>query len=71
MTLITEHPESGLDVTWLKDNVPLSTAEGKYQTVNKDTSYQLVIPKITTEDADEYKAQSGEMESAVQLNIDG
>ena len=43
VTLITELPESGLEVAWLKDNVPLSMIDAKYETINKDCSYELVI----------------------------
>ena len=71
VTLITEFPESGLEVTWLKDNVPLSQIGGKYQTINKDYSYELVIPDVTVEDGGEYKVQGAGYESSVLLNVNG
>ena len=71
VTLITELPESGLEVTWLKDNVPLSQIGGKYETINKDCSYELVIPDVTVEDGGEYKVQGGGYESSVLLNVNG
>ena len=71
VTIIAELPESGLEVTWLKDNVPLSTIEGKYETVHKDCSYQLIIPDVTVEDGGEYQVQGGENESTVLLTVNG
>ena len=60
VTLMAELPEEGIDVTWLKDNVPLSMSDGKYETINKDTSYELVIPDGTMEDGGEYMLQGGD-----------
>ena len=71
MTLITELPESGLEVTWLKDNAPLSISDGKYETVNKDCSYELVIPDVKVEDGGEYKVHGEGYESSVLLNVNG
>ena len=71
VTVIAELPESGLEVNWLKDNIPVSMIEGHYQTVNKDCSYELVIPEVTTDDSGEYKAQGGEYESTVSLTVNG
>ena len=71
VTLITELPESGLEVTWLKDNVPLSMIDTKYETINKDCSYELVIPDVTAEDAGDYKVQGGGFESVVPLIVNG
>ena len=71
MTLITELPESGLEVTWFKDNVPLSISDEKYHTTNKDFFYELVIPNVTVEDGGEYKVQGGGHESAVLLHVNG
>ena len=69
--LITELPESGLEVTWLKDNVPLSTIDGKYETINKDCSYQLLVADVTTEDSGSYAIQGGGFESKVSLSVLG
>ena len=71
MTLITELPESELEITWLKDNVPLSMTDGKYETTNKDCSYELVIPDVTVEDAGEYIVQGGGYESSISLTVTG
>ena len=71
VTLITELPEPGLDVTWLKDNVPLSMTDEKYETTNKDCSYELVIPDVTMEDGGEYKIQGGGYESSVSVTVTG
>ena len=69
--LITELPESGLEVTWLKDNVPLSMIDAKYETINKDCSYELLISNVTAEDAGNYKVQGGGFESVVPLIVNG
>ena len=71
VTLITDLPESGLEVTWLKDNVPLSMIDGKYQAINKDCSYELLIADVTVEDAGDYKIQGGGFESVVPLIVNG
>ena len=71
VTIITELPEAGLEVTWFKDNVPLSLTGEKYETVNKDTSYELIIPDVTGEDAGEYKIQGGGFESKISLTVTG
>ena len=71
MALITELPEPGLEVTWLKDNVPLSMSDGKYETTNRDCSYELVIPDVTIDDGGEYKVQGGGYESSVSLTVTG
>ena len=69
--LITELPESGLEVTWLKDNVPLSMIDGKYETINKDCSHQLLVADVTTEDNGSYAVQGGGFESKVSLSVLG
>ena len=71
VTLITKLAESGLEVTWLKDNVPLSMIDAKYETINKDCAYELVIPDVTVEDAGDYKVQGGGFESVVPLIVNG
>ena len=71
VSIITELPEEGLDVIWLKDNVPLSLIEGKFETINKDYSYQLVIPDVTVADGGQYQVQAGEYESTVLLTVNG
>ena len=71
VTLITELPKAGLEVTWMKDNVPLSITDEKYETINQDTSYQLVIPDVTIEDGGDYKVQGGGFESTFPLSVQG
>ena len=71
VTIIAELPEVGLEVTWLKDNVPLSLTDEKYEIINKDTSYELIIPDVTGEDAGEYKVQGGGFESKISLTVTG
>ena len=71
VTLITELPESGLEVTWLKDDTPLSISDGKYETINRDCSYELVIADVKVEECGEYKVQGEGYESSVLLNVNG
>ena len=71
VTLATELPETGLDVFWLKDNVPLSIAEGKHEIINQNTSYQLLISDATVEDGGVYTVKGGEHKSTVSLAISG
>ena len=71
VSLVTELPEPGLEVTWLKDNVPLSITEGKYETVNKDSSYELLIPDVSPEDGGKYTVQGGGYESTIPLTVLG
>ena len=68
---MTELPESGLEVTWLKDNVPLSMIDGKYEAINKDCSYQLLVADVTNEDSGSYTVQGGGFESRVSLSVLG
>ena len=71
VTLITELPEAGLDVVWLKDNVQLSITDGKYEMANQDTTYELIVADVTVEDRGEYKVQGGEHESTISLTVKG
>ena len=69
--MITELPEAGLDVVWLKDNVPLSMTGEKYEIANQDTTYELIVADVTVEDGGEYKVQGGEHESTISLTVKG
>ena len=69
--MTSELPESGLDVIWLKDNVPFSIGEGKHHIINKNTSYQLLISDSTVEDGGKYTVKGGEQQSTVLLTING
>ena len=71
VTVITELPETGLEVTWMKNNVPLSITGERYQTVNQDCSYQLVIPDVTVEDTGQYKVLGGGFESMGSVRVYG
>ena len=71
VTMVTELPEAGLDVVWLKDNVPLSMIDEKYVTANQDTTYELIVADVTVEDGGEYKVQGGEHESTISLTVKG
>ena len=68
---MAELPEEGLEVTWLKDNNPLSISDGRYETVTTDMSYQLIIPDVTVDDGGEYKLQGGGYETTVSLVVTG
>ena len=71
VTLSCELSKPGQEVTWLKNNVPLSLGDGCFEGVNKDYSYQLHIAKVTLEDAGEYQIQVGDLECAAQLSVKG
>ncbi len=61
----------GLEVTWLKDNQTLSEADGRYQVVNQDHTYHLVIPSVTPNDSGQYTVQAGELQSTAVLEVLG
>ena len=71
VTLSCELSKREQEVTWLKNNVPLSLGDGHFEAVNKDYSYQLNIAKVTMEDAGEYQMQVGDLECAAQLRVKG
>ena len=62
---------AGMEVVWLKNNRPLSITEGKYQIVNRDCSYQLIIPSVTLDDSGEYSVQIDDLKSTAILTITG
>ena len=68
---MAELPDPGLEVTWFKDNTPLSISDGRYHTVNRDCSYELMIADVTVADGGEYMAQGGGHTSVVLLNVNG
>ena len=68
---IRELSEPGIDTNWLKDDFPLSVTEGKYETIDKDSFYESVTPKINAEDTRESQKKSGDLETISQLAIDG
>ncbi len=63
------HP--GLHPTWLKDNQPLSLADSRYQIVNRDSTYQLIIPSVVESDRGEYTVQFGDLQSTAVLSVQG
>ena len=66
-----ETSRRGIEVIWLKNNRPLSITEGRYQIVNRDCSYQLVIPSVTLDDSGEYSIQIDDLKSTAILTVTG
>ena len=71
MTPTSEHSQPGMDTNFLKNNVPLSITEGKYETINKDSSHEFVTPKISVEDTCEFQEISGDLKSTTQQAVGG
>ena len=63
--------QSGIEATWSKDNEPLSLTEGKYKIINKDCSYQLIIPSVTVKDMGEYTITAKDLQSTATLTVHG
>ena len=63
--------QSGIEVTWSKDNHPLSLAEGRYKIINKDCSYQLIVPSVTVKDMGEYTIAAKDVQSTAILTVHG
>ena len=66
-----ETTRAGIEVVWLKNNRPLTITEGKYQIVNRDCSYQLIIPSVTLDDSGEYSVQIDDLKSTAILTVTG
>ena len=66
-----ETNRSGIEVVWLKNNRPLSIIEGRYQIVNRDCTYQLIIPSVTIEDSGEYTVQVDDLKATAILTVIG
>ena len=66
-----ETTRTGIEVIWLKNNRPLSITEGRYQVVNRDCSYQLIIPSVTVDDSGEYSIQIDDLKSTAILTVTG
>ncbi len=60
-----------MEVVWLRNNEPLSLSEEKHHTVNKDCTYQIVIPEASEADSGIYTVQGGDFEAAVVLSVSG
>ena len=63
--------QSGVEVTWLKDNQPLSLADGKYQIISEDSCYQLIIPSVTVQDMGQYTIIARDLFSTAVLTVHG
>ena len=63
--------QSGIEVTWSKDNHPLSLAEGRHKIINKDCSYQLIVPSVTLKDMGEYTITAKDLQSTAILTVHG
>ena len=66
-----ETTRAGIEVVWLKNNRPLSITEAKYQIVNRDCSYQLIIPSVTRDDSGKYSVQIDDLKSTAILTVTG
>ena len=66
-----EMTQPGIEVVWLKNHQPLSLTEGRYQIVNQDCSYQLIIPNVTVDDSGDYTVKVGELQSTAGLTVFG
>lgn len=71
VTLTSELSKPGLEVEWLKNNELLSLGDSKYETVNQDCTYQLVIPNVTEEDSGAYTVSAGDVQSTAAVVIRG
>ncbi len=66
-----ELSKPGLDVTWLRDNVPLSLGETRVRASSQDFTYQLCIANVRLDDAGEYQIRVGNLQSSAQLIVHG
>ena len=71
VTLTCQMTKPGVNITWLKDSKPLSLTDERYEMINQDCSYQLVIPKVTINDSAEYTVKVGELQSTAILIVNG
>ena len=71
VTLSCELSKPGQEVTWLRNNVPISLSDEHFEIVNKDCSYQLHIGKITQEDKGDYQVRIGELECSAKVTVMG
>ena len=66
-----EISQTGVEVTWLRNNQPLSLSESRYQMVSQDYSYKLIIANVMEEDLGEYSVRFGELDSSAILFAKG
>ena len=71
VTLSCELSKPGQEVTWLRNNVPISLSDEHFEIVNKDCSYQLHIGKITQEDKGDNQVRIGELECSAKVTVMG
>ena len=71
VTLSCELSKPGQEVTWLRNNVPLSLSDERFEIVNKDCSYQLHIRKVTQEDEGDYQVRIGDLECTAKVTVTG
>ncbi len=69
--LFCEMSQIGVELTWLKDNQPLSMAGGRYHIINQDFMYHLVMPSVTPDDSGVYTVQAGDLQSTAVLSVEG
>ena len=66
-----EMSQPGVEVVWSKNHQPLSVTDGRYQIINQDCSYELIIPNVTAQDGGEYTINAGEQQSTAVLTVNG
>ena len=71
VTLSCELSKPGQEVTWLRNNVPLSLSDERFKIVNEDCSYQLNIGKVTLEDEGDYQVRIGDLECTAKVTVMG
>ena len=71
LTLSCELSKPGQEVTWLRNNIPLSLNDERFEIVNKDCSYQLQIGKVTREDEGHYQLRIGDLECTAKVTVTG
>ena len=66
-----EMSQPGVEVVWLKNHQPLSVTDDRYEIINHDCSYQLIISNVTTEHSGEYTIAAREIQSTAVLTVNG
>ena len=69
--LSCELSKPGQEVTWLRNDVPLSLSDERFEIVNKDCSYQLHIGTVTQEDEGDYQIRIGDLECTAKVIVTG
>ena len=71
VTFACQMTKPEVNVTWLRDGKPLSLTGERYEKINQDCYFQLVIPKVTVNDSAEYTVKVGELQSTAVLIVNG